>query len=117
MLVGGARIVELMDQMKVSVVAHCSDGWDRTSKLQVGYPNCILGQTVALAEMMMDPYYRTLQGFMVIIEKEFLSFGHKVAQRSGHDEMFATEHYKDKETAPIVLQVLRKPSSYLLVSL
>ena len=36
-----------------SVVVHCSDGWDRTS------------QTCSLVEMMIDPYYRTLHGFMV----------------------------------------------------
>ena len=33
----------------VSVVVHCSDGWDRTS------------QTCALAQLMLDPYYRTIQ--------------------------------------------------------
>lgn len=71
---------------------HCSDGWDRT------------GQTTALAELLLDPYYRTLEGFAVLIEKEFLSFGHKIALRSGHAEMFSTENYKDRETSPILLQ-------------
>ena len=33
----------------VSVLVHCSDGWDRTS------------QTCALAQLMIDPYYRTIQ--------------------------------------------------------
>ena len=31
------------------VVVHCTDGWDRTP------------QIVALAELMLDPYYRTLE--------------------------------------------------------
>jgi len=31
------------------VLVHCSDGWDRTS------------QVVALAELMLDPYYRTIE--------------------------------------------------------
>jgi hypothetical protein len=35
-----------------------SDGWDRTS------------QCVALAELCLDPYYRTTVGFMILIEKE-----------------------------------------------
>lgn len=37
----------------VSVLVHCSDGWDRTA------------QTCALAQLLLDPYYRTIQGFQV----------------------------------------------------
>lgn len=36
---------------------------------------------------------RTIKGFGCLIEKEFLSFGHKVAIRSG----FAEDEHKDKE--------------------
>ena len=54
------------------VLIHCSDGWDRTSQLS------------ALAEMMLDPYYRTIEGFIVLVEKDWLSFGHNFRLRSGH---------------------------------
>jgi len=37
----------------VSVLVHCSDGWDRTA------------QTCSLAGIMLDPYYRTIEGFQV----------------------------------------------------
>lgn len=54
-------------------VIHCTDGWDRTT------------QIVGLAEIMLDPYYRTLEGIQVLIEREWLDFGHQFATRCGHD--------------------------------
>ena len=37
----------------VSVLVHCSDGWDRTA------------QVCSVASVLLDPYYRTLRGLMV----------------------------------------------------
>lgn len=39
----------------ISVVVHCSDGWDRTA------------QVCSLAALLLDPYYRTIQGYQVFI--------------------------------------------------
>ncbi|XP_026740616.1 myotubularin-related protein 4 isoform X2 [Trichoplusia ni] len=72
------------------VLVHCSDGWDRTP------------QIVAAAQLILDPYYRTLEGFRVLIEREWLDFGHKFADRCGHQ--FGPED--PNERSPIFLQWL-----------
>jgi hypothetical protein len=53
------------------VLCHCSDGWDRTA------------QFCALAQLLLDPYFRTIAGLKTLIEKEFATFGHKFRNRSG----------------------------------
>ncbi|XP_045770203.1 myotubularin-related protein 4 isoform X2 [Maniola jurtina] len=72
------------------VLVHCSDGWDRTPQL------------VAAAQLILDPYYRTLQGFRILVEREWLDFGHKFADRCGHQ--FGAED--PNERSPIFLQWL-----------
>eukprot|EP00644_Phytophthora_capsici_P010547 jgi/Phyca11/548888/estExt2_Genewise1Plus.C_PHYCAscaffold_300309 len=71
----------------MSVLTHCSDGWDRTA------------QMVALSEMMLDPYYRTLRGFQVLVEKEWCAFGHQFALRSGH----ARSDVSNEQRSPVFL--------------
>jgi protein tyrosine/serine phosphatase len=43
------RIADRLESGKTSVVVHCSDGWDRTP------------QIVALAKVLLDPFYRTIE--------------------------------------------------------
>ncbi|KAJ7087792.1 protein-tyrosine phosphatase-like protein [Mycena epipterygia] len=54
------------------VLIHCSDGWDRTSQLS------------AMAQLCLDPFYRTIRGFEILVEKDWLSYGHKFMDRCGH---------------------------------
>lgn len=89
-LAGAIRIVDRIENMKNSVVVHCSDGWDRTSEL------------TSLAMLLLDPYYRTIKGFEVLVEKEWLSFGHKFQQRIGHGDI----NHSDADRSPIFLQFI-----------
>ncbi|KAL1455314.1 hypothetical protein WDU94_009417 [Cyamophila willieti] len=89
-LAGACRIVDKVENHKTSVLVHCSDGWDRTAQL------------TALAMLLLDPHYRTIKGFEVLIEKEWLSFGHKFQQRIGHGD----DKHSDADRSPVFLQLI-----------
>ena len=74
-----------------NILIHCSDGWDRTPQL------------VATSQILLDPYYRTFMGFAVLVEKDWLSFGHQFAKRSG---MIPKKNDGENERSPIFLQFL-----------
>ena len=45
---------------KQNVLVHCSDGWDRT------------GQISGLTQILIDPFFRTIKGFLVLIDKDWI---------------------------------------------
>ncbi|XP_053160304.1 myotubularin-related protein 6 [Hemicordylus capensis] len=71
-----------------SVLVHCSDGWDRTS------------QVCSLGSLLLDPFYRTIKGFMVLVEKDWIAFGHKFSERCGQLDG------DPKEISPVFAQFL-----------
>ncbi|RMD42060.1 hypothetical protein DV735_g3066, partial [Chaetothyriales sp. CBS 134920] len=83
MLDGVGLIARQVALQHSHVLIHCSDGWDRTSQLS------------ALSQICLDPYYRTMHGFIVLVEKDWLSFGHMFQHRSGFlssDKWFQIEN-------------------------
>ncbi|XP_063102594.1 myotubularin-related protein 1 isoform X3 [Cavia porcellus] len=90
LLAGAVRIADKIESGKTSVVVHCSDGWDRTAQL------------TSLAMLMLDSYYRTIKGFEALIEKEWISFGHRFALRVGHGD----DNHADADRSPIFLQFI-----------
>lgn len=90
LLDSATQIVIQMDAYGRPVMVHCTDGWDRTPQL------------TSLAQLLMDPYYRTINGFRILVEREWLQFGHKFADRCGH----STQQTSPEEQSPIFLQFL-----------
>ncbi|XP_029029738.1 myotubularin-related protein 2 isoform X2 [Betta splendens] len=89
-LAGALRIADKVESGKTSVVVHCSDGWDRTAQL------------TSLAMLMLDGYYRTIRGFEVLLEKEWLSFGHRFQLRIGHGD----KNHTDADRSPVFIQFI-----------
>ncbi|XP_043077722.1 myotubularin-related protein 1b isoform X2 [Puntigrus tetrazona] len=90
LLAGAVRIADRIESGKTSVVVHCSDGWDRTAQL------------TSLAMLMLDAHYRSLRGFQVLLEKEWLSFGHRFTSRVGHGD----GNHANSERSPLFVQFI-----------
>ena len=86
LLLKNANEISKTLQKNYSVLIHCSDGWDRTAQLS------------ALSQLLLDPFYRTIKGFAILIEKDWLSFGHQFGLRNGYGA--------EDQRSPIFLQFL-----------
>lgn len=71
-------------------MVYCHDRWDRTAQL------------AALVQLTMDPFFRTIDGFRVLVQKEWLAFGHKFEDR------LASVHHSN-ELSPVFTQVRAQP--------
>jgi myotubularin-related protein 1/2 len=89
-LYSSVRVCNEIVRKKRTVLVHCSDGWDRTA------------QSASLVQMLLDPFYRTIRGFQVIVCKEWLHAGHRFQTRIGHGD----ENAGDNDRSPIFIQFL-----------
>ncbi|TMW66073.1 hypothetical protein Poli38472_003838 [Pythium oligandrum] len=87
-LSAAVRVADCVENKQTTVLVHCSDGWDRT------------GQLCALSQIFLDRHYRTITGFMQVVEKEWIRLGHKFHDRVGPGKT------ENEEQAPIFLQFL-----------
>ena len=69
MLAASTFVAKLLHVRKTPTLVHCSDGWDRTSQL------------ASLAQLLLDPYYRTVAGFGALVEKDWCAFGYQFSKR------------------------------------
>jgi Myotubularin-like phosphatase domain len=89
-LAAAKHVALLVGAQRATVLVHCSDGWDRTS------------QVSALAQLLLDPYFRTLAGFCSLVEKEWLAFGHKFGERTALGQ--PNGFWAHAESSPIFVQ-------------
>ena len=87
-ITGSLQVAEALKK-RFQTLVHCSDGWDRTS------------QILSLTQVILDPYFRTIEGFIVLIEKDWINFGHQFALRCGHCEVL-----NESQKSPILVQFL-----------
>jgi myotubularin-related protein 5/13 len=84
-----STVVDIIDEEECSVMICLEDGWD------------LVPQITSIAQLCLDPFYRTFRGFRTLIEKEWLAFGHRFTHRSNHIAATLTSGF-----APIFLQFL-----------
>ncbi|KAJ1425704.1 Myotubularin-like phosphatase domain-containing protein [Ochromonadaceae sp. CCMP2298] len=90
-IMASALAAEKLHFEGASVLVHCSDGWDRTA------------QICSVAQLILDPHFRTIEGLAILIEKEWCAFGHKFQDRCGHGVDHST---LSDERSPVFLQFL-----------
>lgn len=89
-LLASLKVIEGMAR-GLNVLIHCSDGWDRTS------------QVSSLVQLIIDPYFRTFDGFLTLVEKEWRVAGYRFKTRHGIGEY---GKHADEERSPIFVLFL-----------
>ena len=82
-------VVDLIDSQGASVMVCLEEGWDATCQIS------------SLSMLCLDPFYRTIDGFRVLIEKEWLSAGHRFSHRNN-----LASNNQDHGFTPVFLQFL-----------
>ncbi|XP_071380819.1 myotubularin-related protein 9 isoform X1 [Centroberyx affinis] len=84
-------LAECVERDGHSVLVHGSEGTDSTLLIST------------LAQLIMDPCCRTLEGFLALLEREWVQAGHPLQQRCAHS---AHSHARLQQEAPVFLLLL-----------
>jgi hypothetical protein len=94
LLFAATRTAEVLAAGDTALV-HCTDGWDRTS------------QVCALSMLLLDPYYRSVAGFCILVEQEWLRMGHRFADRCAADASHHVTSAADSASAKVAALLSR----------
>lgn len=89
MLQLAGAVADLIDSQGSSVLVCLEHGWDTTA------------QVVSLAQLLIDPHYRTVDGFRSLVEKDWHAFGHPFSRRGQH-----VVDCDEADMSPVFLQFL-----------
>ncbi|XP_031144576.1 myotubularin-related protein 9-like isoform X2 [Sander lucioperca] len=84
-------LAECVERDGHSVLVYGSEGKDSTLLIST------------LAQLIMDPYCRTLEGFLALLEREWVQAGHPFQQRCAHS---AYSHARLQQESPVFLLLL-----------
>ena len=74
LLIQYSKIISDLLYKGKQILIHCNEGYDYTSILS------------SVVQIILEPYYRTLRGFAVLIEKEWISFGFPFSLRNSFND-------------------------------
>lgn len=60
----------------------------------------------SIAQIIMDPHYRTIEGFQCLIQKMWVIFGHPFAKRVAHIKVFKRDERDENAESPVFLHFL-----------
>ena len=87
LLIQYSKIISDLLYKGKQILIHCNEGYDYTSILS------------SVVQIILEPYYRTLRGFAVLIEKEWISFGFPFSLRNS----FNNKKKKKKASSSIFI--------------
>ena len=95
-LIKGAFQISEAIKNDSTVLIHCSDGWDRTTQLS------------CTSQLILDKRFRTIDGFICLIEKDWLTFGHQFRYRLGmYSPSDSPSHVaSENQKSPVFIQWL-----------
>ena len=63
-----------------------------------------------MAQILLDPYFRTIEGFEVLVMKDWVYFGHPFEERMGHGNLFSSS--QNIYSQPLKVKEMKKMREY-----